>query len=114
MAGGAMALAIVGASLVSAQPAAAATTTITVTFSNWRCNATGGGKIVAVQMGSQYGSVPKTKGKTIKIKAKTNAKNSLTGAVWCKRPWHKGGIVTPVYNIKQGLWVSKPNQKFTT
>jgi len=112
LASSAAAMALLGSSVIAAQPATAATTTISVSFGDWRCASSGGGKVVAVQMGSQYGSVPKTLGRTIKIKAKVNASNNLTGVIWCKRPWYKGGVTSPVYNIHQGLWVSKNGQNF--
>lgn len=112
IAGLATALALAFAPILIAQPASAATTTISVTFGDWRCSASGGGSVVAVQMGSQYGSVPKTVGRTINIRAQLNASNNLTGVIWCKRPWYRGGITTPVYNIHQGLWVSQYNQRF--
>lgn len=96
--------------VVAAPSADAALVTISVTFGNWRCSATGGGNVVAVQMGSQYGSVPKAAGNTIKIKAKTQAKNNLTGAVWCKK-WNSI-VARPVYNIHQGIWVEKAGQHF--
>lgn len=108
----AAAIALIAASLLGAQPATAATTTISVTFGDWRCASMGGGTVVAVQMGSQYGSAPKTAGRTIRIGAKTNASNNLTGVIWCKKPWYKLGIVVPVYNINQGLWVSRVGQQF--
>jgi hypothetical protein len=100
------------AAIVFAAPVLAAPGTIVVSFADWRCNATGGGSVVAVQMGSQYGSVPYTKGRTITIGAKRNASNNLTGTLWCKRPWFKGGMTTPVYNINQGLWVENYGQRF--
>ncbi|WNG81164.1 hypothetical protein C6A86_023695 [Mycobacterium sp. ITM-2016-00316] len=98
--------------LGAAPPAMASNATITVSFADWRCNATGGGSVVAVQMGSQYGSVPKSNGRTIKIRAKLRASNNLTGVIWCKRPWYRGGMTTPVYNINQGLWVDRNGQHF--
>lgn len=107
-----VAIALIFASFLTAQPASAATTTITVTFGDWRCSATGGGTVAAVQMGSQYGSVPRTSGRTIRIAARTNAASNLTGVIWCKRPWYRGGITTPVYNISQGLWVAVAGQNF--
>lgn len=97
---------------IPAQPATAATGTVSVSFGDWRCGAVGGGKVVAVQMGSQYGSVPKTLGRTIKIRAKTGTSNNLTGVIWCKTPWYKGALTVPVYNIKQGLWVTRIGQHF--
>ncbi|MDH6284910.1 hypothetical protein [Prescottella agglutinans] len=102
--------AAVGPTLFVAPPATAAMSTITVTFADWRCNAIGGGKVVAVQMGSQYGSVPKAAGNTIRINAKVNASNNLTGAVWCKSWWRP--VAVPVYNIHQGLWVERADQHF--
>lgn len=105
-------LALVSSFFIGVQPAAAATVTINVTFGDWRCSATGGGTVTSVQMGSQYGSSPRTSGRTIRIAAKTNASNNLTGVVWCKRPWYRGGITTPVYNVNQGLWVTRNGQSF--
>lgn len=112
VASSAAAIALVAASLLGAQPATAAATTISVTFGDWRCASSGGGTVVAVQMGSQYGSAPRTAGRTIYIRANTNASNNLTGVIWCKRPWYRLGIVSPVYHISQGLWVSRPGQHF--
>lgn len=108
----AAAVAMVFAFLIPAQPAAAAYGTISVSFGDWRCAATGGGKVVGVQMGSQYGSVPRVSGRTIRIQARTGVKNSLTGVLWCKRPWYRGGLTTPVYHVHQGLWVSRVGQHF--
>jgi|JI10StandDraft_1071094.scaffolds.fasta_scaffold83564_6 hypothetical protein len=99
------------APMVVAQPRAeAATATISVTFGDWRCSSVGGGSVVAVQMGSEYGSVPRSSGRTITIGARLNAANHLTGVVWCKpwwRPWSK-----PVYNIYQGVWPTYNGQHF--
>lgn len=97
--------------LVLPSTAEAATyTTISVSFGDWRCSSTGGGKVVAVQMGSQYGSAPYTPGRTIKIKAKLHASNNLTGVVWCKKWWQWWS--TPVYNIHQGVWPYYSGQRF--
>jgi hypothetical protein len=63
-------------------------------------------------MGSEYGSAPYTRGRTINIGARVNAGNHLTGTIWCKRPWYRLGVVTPVYNISQGVWVSYSGQHF--
>lgn len=93
-------------------PAQAAYGNIYVTFGDWRCQATGGGTVVAVQMGSQYGSSPYTAGRTIRIGARTGTSNNLTGVIWCKRPWWTFRGTTPVYNISQGLWVSYVGQRF--
>jgi hypothetical protein len=106
-------IAVIGAlGIGSAGSAVAAPGTITVSFADWRCNATGGGAVTAVQMGSQYGSVPMTKGRTITIGAKVRTSNNLTGVIWCKRPWFRGGMTSPVYNISQGLWVERYGQRF--
>lgn len=112
--GGAVAsvLTICALGVGGAIPADAAPGTITVSFGDWRCSATGGGSVTAVQMGSQYGSVPMTNGRTITIGAKARVPNNLTGAVWCKRPWYRLGVTTPVYNINQGLWVDRYGQNF--
>ncbi|MFT3970083.1 MAG: hypothetical protein QM695_07340 [Micropruina sp.] len=112
VAGAALVLATGAATLGAATPAEAATGRITVSFGDWRCAATGGGSVVAVQMGSQYGSVPYTRGRQIAITARTNTANNLTGVIWCKRPWWRLGVTTPVYNIHQGLWVSRVGQHF--
>jgi len=98
--------------LGGASPAEAAPGTITVSFGDWRCRTTGGGSVAAVQMGSQYGSVPMTTGRSITIGAKARAANNLTGTIWCKRPWYRAGMTTPVYNISQGLWVDHYGQNF--
>lgn len=100
------------AAVIPATPANAAGATISVTFGDWRCSATGGGSVVAVQMGSEYGSAPYTKGNTVSLGARVGAGNHLTGVIWCKRPWHRFGVVTPVYNISQGVWVSYNGQHF--
>ena len=112
--GGALAsvLAICVLGIGGAPLAGAAAGTITVNFGDWRCAATGGGSVTAVQMGSQYGSVPRTNGGTITIGAKVGAPNNLTGVIWCKRPWYRAGVTTPVYNISQGLWVDHYGQNF--
>lgn len=100
----------IGPAIFTAAPATAAPPTITVKFGDWRCSPAGGGKVVAVQMGSQYGSVPKQAGDTIRIQAKVKAANNLTGVIWCK-PWWRP-VAVPVYNIHQGLWVERANQHF--
>ncbi|MFT4218226.1 MAG: hypothetical protein QM619_13725 [Micropruina sp.] len=112
VAGFAVLLATGAAALATATPAEAAYGRITVSFGDWRCAATGGGSVVAVQMGSQYGSAPYTRGRQISINARTGTTNNLTGVIWCKRPWWRFGVTTPVYNIHQGLWVSYVGQRF--
>jgi hypothetical protein len=110
--GGVVAAAAIAMGGVAAAPANAAGPSISVTFGDWRCAATGGGSVVAVQMGSQYGYAPATRGRTISIGARVGAANHLTGVIWCKRPWYRGGFTTPVYNISQGVWVSYNGQRF--
>ncbi|MBY6368669.1 hypothetical protein [Rhodococcoides corynebacterioides] len=101
---------LVGPIIVAPSTAQAALPTVTVKFGDWRCSQMGGGKVVAVQMGSQYGSVPKAVGNTIRINAKVGTANNLTGAIWCKSWWRP--VAIPVYNISQRIWVSAPNQHF--
>lgn len=106
------ALSALAITIATALPASAAYGAIYVSFGDWRCAATGGGTVAAVQMGSQYGSAPYTSGRRITINARTGTANNLTGVIWCKRPWYTFRGTTPVYNISQGLWVDRVGQSF--
>lgn len=96
---------------VSAAPAAALPT-VSLTFGDWRCAASGGGSVAALQVATSGGSAPYVRGRTVRVAA-IYGRNSVTGAIWCKRPfWPYLGRETPVYNLDQGIWVAYNGQSF--
>ena len=97
---------------VSAAPASALPT-VSLTFGDWRCAASGGGSVVAVQVATSAGSAPYVRGRTARLTA-LYGRNCVTGAIWCNRPFWPPyfGRATPVYNLNQGIWVAYDGRSF--